>query len=81
MTVKDESGSVVYNLSASQIYGSCPLELKTGRYTITFSYILSDIEGYYKGHDMEYNGNAAKDFHLDGDLTEYSPVKISVSIK
>jgi len=81
MTVKDESGSVVYNLSAAQIYGSAPLDLKIGSYTITFSYILSDIESYYKGHDMEYNGNADKDLHLDGDLTEYSPVKISVSIK
>lgn len=81
MTVKDESGSVVYNLSAAQIYGSGPVALKTGSYTITFSYILSDLEGYYKEHDMEYNGNAVNELHLDGDLTAYSPVSISVSIK
>jgi len=81
MTIQDADGKEVYNLSAAEVYGSSPVELKAGSYTIVFSYILTDIEGYYKLHGIKYDGDAGKDFHLDGDLSGYSPVKITVSIR
>ena len=80
MTIQDADGKEVYNLSAAEVYGSSPVELKAGSYTIVFSYILTDIEGYYKLHGIKYDGDAASDFHLDGNLSGYSPVKILVSI-
>jgi len=81
MTIQDADGKEVYNLSAAEVNGSASVELKAGSYTIVFSYILTDVEGYYKLHGIQYDGDAVKDFHLDQDMSEYSPVKISVSIR
>lgn len=81
MTIKDASGKEVYSFSAAKIYGSSPVALEAGTYTVTFTFVQGDIEEYYKTHNMEYSSNVMEELGLAGDLTEYKTADIMVSIK
>ena len=81
MTIRDASGKEIYSFSAAEIYGSSPVTLASGSYTITFTFVQSDIEKYYEAHNMEYSSKVTEELGLTGDLTEYKTADIMVSIK
>lgn len=81
MTVKDASGKETDSFSAAQICGSEPVELETGSYTVTFTFIQTDIESYYKKHNIKYSQKDLAELNAGGDLTEYKTADITISIK
>ncbi len=78
MTIRDDQGNIIYQIDAASVYGNDQLTLKEGKYTATFSFLISEYEQYAKDKGYDFTDEDKVDLSLNGDLDSMHAAQISL---
>ena len=78
MTIRDDQGNIIYQIDAASVYGNDQLTLKEGKYTATFSFLISEYEQYAKEKGYDFTDEDKVDLSLDGDLDSMHAAQVSL---